>query len=857
MIFKILHNGRFVTVGGTNNGQIFTVENLLSDTSLFTDIKSVAPSLAVAKLPDTAVLNVLSEDGTDISQIYAQVEKVMLAQNLTELSDALRQKLLAILQKAVNIDATILASMVLLCEYYYSYSKQAGMEGVPRISLDNISVEFFDETKSFLDSMVKSAVWPFASLSRSDNVTKYQHSPEDELFIKIPMPDALETVSRVERLLPKRREVFTPYGRTIADMTTYKDPESAVPKALYPEIEGVLENNTLPIQENEQKWYNALIEWVQFNMKQAGGDVDVSPSNPNLDVISQSFLVALCTTLYGWNWDHNPNIPKLEYEVAFDEESGESEDVSEWVHTPTKKELAAIESGLTDVSDIAGSHVNALIILSEFLREASLSLGYKVYIEAAVKLARWGKRKPRILYFEDYALAFDLNNNKVIQYIGDISNYDLQKVDDCDALAICAIYNGALFQDKSYMRGLNYEYDLLKAPVGVLCKKLYNNKTQVGPASLEFDMYVSLIDVVKSYLSGSDEFKLAGIEYKDGAFYANEVACDTEVTSEKLWSSYESSRTNLMSEPYTASESLRKLYLELNAGASKGQPLHHLCLLQSKQRITDLRKEFTIHEFSSKEDLEEKVSSRKIRLRRYAIDTGVVKVILPLYVEVSKRLPETYNMSDVLNLYKEVLSDMDYVSEGDFMNVKSEVKVDSTPQDNSAPKETTTPTTTASETTSAAIVTQTAAAQTTDTATNVSGGEPVSKNESSPENGTRAVNSQFSFVKSLNTSAVIIKLVNKLGETVGACAQESHTVTIEGRAMQVNNYVFIHPDELVKLGVTPTKQTGLRSLVGIILDNLYKLETGNTELVTGFFTSVETMKYYRDKITALLKEGNL
>ena len=71
-----------------------------------------------------------------------------------------------------------------------------------------------------------------------------------------------------------------------------------------------MDNNTFELYPNEEKFYKALIEWIQFNMKSTAlGDIDVSPSSPNIDKISQIYLEELAKLLYVKHWYHNLNVP--------------------------------------------------------------------------------------------------------------------------------------------------------------------------------------------------------------------------------------------------------------------------------------------------------------------------------------------------------------------------------------------------------------------------------------------------------------------------------------------------------------------------------------------------------------------
>ncbi|MFQ9150770.1 MAG: hypothetical protein ACLR6B_03750 [Blautia sp.] len=88
-------------------------------------------------------------------------------------------------------------------------------------------------------------------------------------------------------------------------------PGSGVPSSMYPLVEGKASNNTLPIQENEQEMYDALVKWMQSNIVEEYGKsaLDADDKNVVLDLNSQGYLNALMCAIYSWHWSHNPNVP--------------------------------------------------------------------------------------------------------------------------------------------------------------------------------------------------------------------------------------------------------------------------------------------------------------------------------------------------------------------------------------------------------------------------------------------------------------------------------------------------------------------------------------------------------------------
>lgn len=873
-------------IGGQLPGEgidnVYSAQDIIGNNNIFTKFRQEA-DIKIALLPDNNVLSLLctSDDFIGVTNVYDLVNNYLTEHNLDTLPAEISQKLIAKLM-SMNLDRNTAICIITFCMAHRQYLQSDKLFGTVNIGVDAYHPDYFDATKDFIDSMNQQSTWPFSLISMSENVTKYQETPEDELFIEIPARQLLldESVN-IKSLIPKKSQLFNPYGAaTLDDMATYKDPGVKFPQDLYSAVEGTLQNNELEIQENEKKYYQSLIEWVKFNMEaEATGDVDLSTSNPNLDTISQDYLSSLCEMLYSWNWDHNPNIPLYDEEKEEQEyllESDEDGIKSNYVHRATKREQEAIAAGMTDLTDLRERHINAIELLQDFLREASLNLGYGVYIEAVIKLARWGSRKPTMLFFKDYPLVFDLGSNAVKQYIGYIDNYELQQSNECDASALCVIYDNTIFADKQYLRRLGYSYDKLLAPIGVLGKKTYVNKTNNGPATLDFEVYYSIIDIVRSYVTGTNEFKLDGIKYQDGQFSCNEdIVCDSTITLSKLAASYASNRNNLMLNPFCSSNTLQNLYMDLGVVlGSADAPLHHFSILQSKQRVNDLQKDITLQKFESKEDLNAKRERREIRLLKYAVETGVASVILPIFIKASIKIAElgneTVSLASILNVYKEIMLQEDYIDETSFMSAYSR-KVEVVSLRN-ATGYTSSDTNGVSDmqlfgntdNTENVVKTEESAVNTEEV---MQTQEESAENHKKHEETTVSVNAEpdavpvqkkVSFLKEIIDTDKFYRLQDKNGSVVGGCAVRSVNITRGSKTKPLTIYIFVDDKTISSVPDSKIAKDHLfKNVVPLMINDLYHYEKNNAEFISAFFKDEGTLDYYRYKIKELIANDSL
>lgn len=126
-----------------------------------------------------------------------------------------------------------------------------------------------------------------------------------------------------------------------------------------------------------------------------------------LDELSQLELENLATFFYARHWSQNINIPVI---VDNDEDEDTADDVnSKYSFRMTKDEKAIFSSAVSlNVSDLGVHRQNALLQLTKYLRAASLTVGYRAYIDAIIQLARWGERKPTLLIVDSLDSLADM-----------------------------------------------------------------------------------------------------------------------------------------------------------------------------------------------------------------------------------------------------------------------------------------------------------------------------------------------------------------------------------------------------------------------------------------------------------------
>lgn len=819
--------------------QVLSSEGLIKIASLREGL--LYAILQEAVLPDKCI---------NISTVYSTVSKALSNGGTTTLSSAQTKYLLDILKTQAGLEDEIAACIIYLVIEFYNYEKSGTVEGPVNIGPAMFDRRFFVPTQALISDLNVSVAWPFSEITAADNKTVFQSTCIDELFIEFPNRNALLNEDTTPAAyLPKLADLCNPYGSyNIEDISQYKD-DIRFPESMYPMVEGISEQNTVEIYDNERKYYKCLIEWVQFNMKSSTvNEIDVSLSNPNIDRASQIYLEELAKLLYTKHWYHNLNIPIFDEFNELDDLIASDNVMSDYVFRTTAVEKDAIKSGIKDFSTSGSSRTNALEELIRYLKEASLTVGYGAYIQAIIQLARWGNRKPTCIIIDGYSLVFRLGDNKIKPYMGKISNYRLRSENGCDTVACAPLYDDVNFKDRKYLGTLNYFGNRITAPVGITTTKTLENTTDQGPKEITSYVIYSLIDVVNSYVAGDNKIKISGISYNGSEFIADEnLALDQRNT-------YFDMKRNIKEEdnlerPFKPSQDLEDLIMDLDIQSAK--VLTHFDILDSFASKEDLEQFISINAFSSKDDLNAKIQSRKIRNRLGAFIYSYGEKLTKIYVKVSLKLNElseqrTVTFTDVLNVYKDVLQKCTLNIFTDVNNVAN------------APVQKMN--VFGAETNTAEIIGQVASSQESVVEQNVQ--TQVSITTSTPTQVTNDTvitdEKRFTFIKEPKADAQYVKLLDKNGECVGGYAVEQRTLQVKGGSKDVMIFVLVDKPQIEQIpSAKIINSKPINSISVRLLFNLYHYETNDENRIVLYFNNLACMRYYVNLFNALSKEGKL
>lgn len=283
----------------------------------------------------------------------------------------------------------------------------------------------------------------------------------------------------------------------------------------YPDeyILGNSENDELPIMDNEIDYYNTLLKFIEFDLKQ-----NYSPeiaekllNEGGLTPEMEEFLDELLERILSQNWSCAGMFRIGAYSGNDDDEEDLREDdgsLAEYRYYKDTNErkfdgMAMIEGF---IKKIAHGDQN------------TKPGGCKTYVEAIIKLARWGERKPANLKLDGSEIQFSLTRFSACKPAVKFDELVTKTVNGRPLCLQGYITLNWKLSDSDYISTIGSKGSIL-APVGFIAVKKFEGDTDLSQI-----VYISLMDVIYEYLSGNQFIN--GIDLnKDGIFTVDNEEC--------------------------------------------------------------------------------------------------------------------------------------------------------------------------------------------------------------------------------------------------------------------------------------------------------------------------------------------
>lgn len=760
------------------------------------------PCITISSIPDSAQLVI-------INNVLEFIERCAVSFNTKDFSEEQFEQIFSVINKQFNNEElSILA--IQSCVAYLKFNEQTSLSYPLAIPLELIDSETFQTVQEFLQINNNKLTSVFKSISADENKTLFQNECTDTLFIKLPNRVALEddTIS-LDTFMPKREDVCIPYTDKRAYETDYK---GKVSSSILPLIEGNSDNNSLPIQPNEEMFYHAVLEWIEFNMKEEYGIENVKI----IDSLSSSFLTELIDKVYMWHWSHNPHVPLSIFE---DEDSDENSISSRYKlrNDPNDNSSIILENGEKFVE-------NAVILLNNFLEEASAVLGYQVYAQALVQICRWGTRKQTCIVFPEYDWVFSLGLNRKKNNIGSISDYETMKNEGGKEYSV-----GGIIYDNITFSCPDLNFDKLSMPIGLVIQKtLCNTKTQ---NKITLHTYISFIDFIKSLKASTLE--VAGFDVTTD----NQILIDDSIDFKGLTSfevgelldDYELNSDDMLQDPFFRSPEIYEAYLEYSvSGTSSIITPSQFQLVHERCQSPDLVEEIKKNQFSSFEELNKKISVMEILSPAAAIGYGIIHLLLKIYSEVMKEYDSNMSISQIIGIWSDAMSYVGYESELTYHNLAIVKKQESEMEQRDLSSE---------ELKKENIESNPTLKSMTSFNTN-----------NSITNGLKQ-EQPVQFIRSVSNEEKIIALYDSSNHVIGGFS--IHKKKINNKEM--NCFVLVdksYMDTLAKERIIGSDV--FFSILPFVFQSIFAISKGHAEAIQIYFNDSITIKYYRDYTNSVL-----
>lgn len=653
------------------------------------------------------------------------------------------------------------------------------------------------------------------------NKTNFMNSETDQFFIELPDYEKLRSLDLgLRSMVPEPQDIAKPYPhpiyqtpyaarvfkesptqlrqslREVNDLIELTPEEmESVPKINVQYLEGNSANNDLDIQPNEMEFYAALEEYIKYDIAQSfpGADVEEKFANCVCSSRMMEFLQLMLESVAKLNWSHTNKFP-IGYSDDEDDE-GDSTSMSE--------SAMYLNLGEMDVTD-------GLTILEKFIDSASKNgQGFHAYIEAIIRLARFGDVKPTVLKLGNYNRYLDLNTFYIKHTTGNLSSLQPVLINGSEMAYEGVVVFDDKFRDVKFRESIGVDTPKVTIPVGVYCRKDFSGNAHQT-------VFLSFTDIISTYKNSPDRKLIDGITFDGTKFVTDFKSTDEESIPLRMARESVNSTTD-KSFVFYSSEGMKQLTLEFSCPEITSLAVMFEFLYSNDA----LSRQYDQLKFSSKEELASKLSSNPLPVDMY-VKVNLAGALIPIVLKASEKYESVftgeYDIAQILNMYLEVSRALGFESE-------------------------------------AQMISKGTAGQASEQPTQTS--PDLQKTEQKLEKMQTFTSQKES--SSVDMQSILISPIKE---------EENVTTIVEGgkivggfvsRKGEGNARVFVVGDlSVVPEGARPSANT-LLSIETLVFDALWNIVAGTPERAQVRFHSVDTVKYYRsllnEKLKSMAKKG--
>lgn len=285
----------------------------------------------------------------------------------------------------------------------------------------------------------------------------------------------------------------------VSDATVLMQEFKLIPKEY---VFGNPENNSLPLQENEYEYYDALIIFIKHHIHLFNKDVMVDASKEEIEAKDEKdfntgnlpkrlelYLGAMLCVLTRYHYGHTGRFVLTKGLFMDDETAVESNNDNFEISYATESR---------------GS--DADLCVKEYIQLSAQTFGASMWAEGLVKMARWGERKPTVLEIGE-------NNPNVIELTmfnvqtATLNFANLEKITENDR----SLYVSGYILYEFLVDGISSEIPAIL----IICEK-YKNPADKSKVEQVFSL-IAVQDFIRLFRHGVKN-NFVGVEYIDGEF---------------------------------------------------------------------------------------------------------------------------------------------------------------------------------------------------------------------------------------------------------------------------------------------------------------------------------------------------
>lgn len=605
----------FGRIKNANGIHRFSMNQILGSATVANDLAVEGDRIALTSIDDFNMPFLTSDKAVEVTPMFAFCLRLVTQSDpnspeFLKIVNQITGKFKAFVSDWVNDDTLAFIESCLQVNNYMKGTCNFEIK-VPQNYLTNIART--NELKQKMNSNLTAPSYVKSGMNKS----RFMSTPKDDVYIEIPRFEVIlrgnmDNDDVNTSMMPSRSSIMSPYRNPKLYRPNFDLYLGDTPKEY---VVGNVKNNDLPIQPNEQEYYEALKDLISFGIKN-------KDNIPGSVEAVYSYLMKLANTVASWNWSHTGLLP-----VAEGIDDGDDNDTDVYESKDDVKENLAgskefIATGKT-LHDFAG---DGQIYLQSFIQSASEKDIYAP-AEAIVKLLRWGERKPTRLKLSGSEKYFDLNKFISVEGSGDWESIEVQKVSGYTYTPITIVMADGSFADAKYLVNCGYENSTLGIPVGIICsKKFVNNKEQL--------VVFSMVDIIKELRAGTIDiagFKLEGDNVKTSFHVDLSDADEDTVTLNNIISIVETKEDG--SVVFNRSSELKDFYLEFKALTNMTS---HMSILDSYIYNINAYEQVVSYRCEDREDLNIRLTTDGKPLKP-CLDATIADKILPVIFYVANK----------------------------------------------------------------------------------------------------------------------------------------------------------------------------------------------------------------------------